>query len=135
MKLPSLVKIAKPRRFNITPRHYDPIKEEIEQKTMAIKKQLEAEGVIGSGRKREDAQDYVHGSSIRGAFKPRHAKSSSFLFDKTGWLRLLIFTLLLAGLGGYIFLGPVIVYYLLYLMMGVGVLIGLKRLNRRRKNE
>ena len=50
MKLPSIVRVSKPRRFDITPRHYDPIKEEIEQRTLAIKKELleGAENVNGT---------------------------------------------------------------------------------------
>lgn len=135
MKLPSLVKIARPHRFNITPRHYDPIKEEIEQRTLAIKRQLEEEGVIRSDRDPGEALPSGYGSSIRGAFKPRISKGSSLLFEKTGLLRLFIFALIVGGLGGYLYLGSAIVYYLFYLMIGVGVFIGLRRLKRRRKNE
>jgi hypothetical protein len=135
MKFPSLVKIARPHRFNITPRYYDPIKDEIEQRTLAIKRQLEEEGVIRSDRDPGEAIHTGYGSSIRGAFKPRSSKGSSLLFEKTGLLRLFIFALLVGGLGGYLYLGSAIVYYLFYLMIVVGVFLGLKRLKRRRKNE
>lgn len=135
MKIPSLVRIARPHRFNITPRHYDPIKEEIEQRTSAIKRQLEAEGVIQSDRGIDDIPHSDYGSSIRGAFKPRSTKSSPLLFEKTGLLRLVLFALIVGGLVGYLYLGLEIIYYLFYLMIGVGLVVALKRLKRRRKNE
>ena len=46
MKLPSIFKTASHQRFAIKPRYYDPIKEEIEERTSRIKKELEQEGLI-----------------------------------------------------------------------------------------
>ena len=40
MKLPSLTRLPKNRRFNFQPRYYDPIKEEIEERTSRIKKEI-----------------------------------------------------------------------------------------------
>lgn len=40
MKLPSLVRVPKYRRFNFEPRHFDPIKEEIKNRTEIIQRQL-----------------------------------------------------------------------------------------------
>lgn len=40
MKIPSLVRVPKYRRFNFEPRHYDPIKEEIKNRTELIEQQL-----------------------------------------------------------------------------------------------
>ena len=46
MKLPSIFKTASHQRFSIKPRYYDPIKEEIEERTSRIKKELEQEGLL-----------------------------------------------------------------------------------------
>lgn len=134
MKLPSIVRIAKPQRFNITPRHYDPIKEEIEQRTQAIRRELEEGGILsrdgGSG-------DFSPGyrSSIRGSFRSNSKAKSSSVFENSGLLRVLIFVLLLGGLGGYIYFGNAVFYYLFYLMMGIGMWVILRRLKTRHKNE
>ena len=44
MKFPSIFRVNSPMRFDIKPRYYDPVKEEIEQRTSKIKKDLEMEG-------------------------------------------------------------------------------------------
>jgi hypothetical protein len=40
MKIPSLVRVPKYRRFNFEPRHYDPIKEDLKNRTELIEQQL-----------------------------------------------------------------------------------------------
>ena len=42
MKLPSLVRVPKYKRFNFEPRHYDPVKEEIKNRTERIKSELKS---------------------------------------------------------------------------------------------
>jgi uncharacterized membrane protein YhaH (DUF805 family) len=42
MKLPSLVRVPKYRRFNFEPRHYDPIKEELKNRTERIENELKS---------------------------------------------------------------------------------------------
>src|SRR5690554_3625329 len=134
MKLPSIVRIAQPKRFNITPRHYDPIKEEIEQRTSAIKKDLEVQGILSP---ESDSIDRSLGyqSSLRGAFRANSKVKSSSLFERSGLLRVLIVVILLGGLGGYLYLGNEVFYYIAYLFVGVGMLILLKRLKGRQTNE
>lgn len=137
MKLPSIIKTERPQRFSITPRHYDPVKEEIEQRTARIKKELEAEGIIESEREINEALHSGYQSSIKGAFTQRSEwkKNSPLILEQPGWIRLIIFLLLLGGLGGYLFLGPDILYYLFYLTIIVGSVIVFFRLRRRVKNE
>jgi len=134
MKLPSIVRIANPKRFSVTPRHYDPIKDEIEQRTSAIKKELEEEGIL-SPENGSTVLSTGYQSSIKGAFRKKTRAKSSSLFESSGLLRLLIFVVLLGGLGGYLYLGNGVLYYLAYLCMGIGMLILLKRLKGRHKNE
>jgi uncharacterized membrane protein YccC len=52
MKIPSLMRVPKYKRFNFEPRHYDPLKEEIKNRTETIRQQLNKEH---SGEHSEDA--------------------------------------------------------------------------------
>ena len=47
MKLPSFVKLPGHKKFNITPRYYDPIKEEIVERTEMIKREMSGEEDFG----------------------------------------------------------------------------------------
>jgi hypothetical protein len=123
MKLPSILRVANPHRFEIKPRYYDPIKEEIEQRTARIKKELQAEGKIPLDK--EDLEHEPYSSSIRGAFaSSSHLRSrGASPFNKAGLLRLFIFVLLIAAVFGYIYLGPEALYTMAYLLGGVALLV------------
>jgi hypothetical protein len=62
MKIPSIVKLPKHKRFEYVPRYYDPIKDEINQKIAQAKRELEAEqnGTL-------NGEHYV--GRIRGSFR------------------------------------------------------------------
>ena len=47
MKLPSFVKLPGHKKFTITPRYYDPIKEEILERTEMIKREMSGEENFG----------------------------------------------------------------------------------------
>ena len=49
MRLPSLVRLPRNRNFKFEPRYYDPIKEEIEEKTARFKEEMNAEGYVPKG--------------------------------------------------------------------------------------
>jgi hypothetical protein len=130
MKLPSIFRVNQPHKFNITPRHYDPVKEEIEARTHRIKRELEEQGLIQSERTGPGAGMPRHGSTIRGAFtkgSPIRQKPSSIL-ESAGLMRLVIFFFLIGGFGGYLYIGPDIIYYILYLGGGAALLVGLFKL-------
>lgn len=60
MRIPRILfKTPKHKRFEITPRYYDPVREEIEQRTATIRAELEQE--------RKQGHHVSHGS-IRGSF-------------------------------------------------------------------
>ncbi len=42
MRLPSLIRLPRNKQFTIVPRHYDPIKEELEERTSRIKNELKS---------------------------------------------------------------------------------------------
>lgn len=130
MKFPSIFRVNQPHKFNLSPRHYDPVKEEIEERTSRIKRELEEQGVLNPEGTRRNEEMPRHGSSIRGAFtqgSPIRRKPSS-IFESAGLLRLVILLFLIGGFGGYIYLGPDIIYYFLYLGGGAALLVGLFRL-------
>lgn len=121
MKLPSLFKTANHARFEIKPRFYDPIKEEIEQRTARIKKELQAEGKLPYEEGYDEANDSYRGSAIRGAFSQGSqikGKMASPLTN-TGIFRLLIFLVLMGLIFGYVFYGPQAIYYLIYISGGL----------------
>ncbi|MDF2158756.1 hypothetical protein [Algoriphagus sp. CAU 1675] len=117
MKFPSIFRTSSPMRFDIKPRYYDPVKEEIEQRTARIKKELEAEGKLGERSEEESLANYESG--LRGAFSKHNLGRSrdTSIFASTGMIRSFIFLFLVTAIGGYIYLGPVIFEYLLYLAM------------------
>ncbi|EMS33086.1 hypothetical protein C943_00363 [Mariniradius saccharolyticus AK6] len=123
MKLPSILRVASPQRFEIKPRYYDPIKEEIEQRTARIKKELQAEGKIPLAD--EDTEDMTYSSSIRGAFASgNHIRGrSTSLFNSASMLRLVIFMILIAAVFGYIYLGPEALYTVAYIVGGLALLV------------
>ena len=69
MKIPSFIRLPKNKRFNFEPRYYDPIKEEIEERTSRIKNEMEEE------------EGYSHRGSISSAFrrKQRQNKQSNVM--------------------------------------------------------
>ncbi|WP_130274962.1 hypothetical protein [Cecembia calidifontis] len=135
MKFPQIFRTTQPMRFDIKPRYYDPVKEEIEQRTARIKRELQAEGKIPyDGNEPLEASGY-HGSSIRGAFtsggsiKGRHTSP----LQSAGMLRLVIFVLLIGSLFGYIYYGPEAIYTILYIVAGISLLVVFFRLRRQRR--
>jgi hypothetical protein len=109
MKLPSLTRLPKNKRFNFQPRYYDPIKEEIEERTSRIKQEL------GS------SSEYYR-EHISSAFR-RRARS-----EKTSGLLQFIFVISFVVIFfGYIYYGNKIFYTFLIL---IPLYIWMKRRNR-----
>ncbi len=97
MKIPSIIKIPKHQRYSVTPRYYDPVKEEIEQRTSRIKKELE---------NKENGID--SSSAISGTFssKRNHSEKGSSYFQ------LLLIVDLLGSFIGYLQWGNTALYFL-----------------------
>lgn len=134
MKFPSVFRTASPMRFDIKPRYYDPVKEEIDQRTSRIKKELEAEGKISPG---DETSDFKYQSGIRGAFAQHRGMKEKSVnpLTTTGMIRSFIFFILLGGLGGYIYLGPVIFEYILYFTAIIAGIYFFFRLKPKKKDE
>ena len=109
MKLPSLSRLPKNKRFNFQPRYYDPIKEEIEERTSRIRKEL------------GDSDEYFR-EHISNAFR-RRART-----EKTSGIMQFIFIIsFIVIFFGYIYLGNQIFYLFLLL---IPLYIWMKRRNR-----
>lgn len=135
MKFPSIFRTAAPMRFDIKPRYYDPVREEIEQRTSKIKRELEAKGLINDS-KGTGYQGY--GSGIRGSFaqyKGIKQREDVNIFASTAMIRTFIFLLLLGSVFGYVYLGPVVFEYLAYLVALVAGVYFFFRLKPKKKDE
>lgn len=131
MKLPSLFRTASNVRYDIKPRYYDPVKEEIEQRTARIKKELESDGLI-------EESEFEFRSNLKGSFGQSRGikeKLDTKTVASTGLIRTFIFLLLMGSVFGYLYLGPVVFSYLLYLaIFSLGIYF-LKRLKPTKKDE
>ena len=113
MKFPSIFKTSSPQRFGIQPRYYDPVKEEIEERTSRIKKELEEEGLL-SGEDGHNPKGY--GANIRGSFSNYRGikQRETSLFSSTAMIRTLLFFGMITAAFGYIYIGPEILVYMGY---------------------
>ncbi|WP_111671568.1 DUF3784 domain-containing protein [Algoriphagus litoralis] len=134
MKFPSIFRTASPMRYDIKPRYYDPVKEEIEQRTSRIKKELESEGLLGPDGE-SDLSGY--GAGIKGSFsqykgiKPRETS----LFSSTAMIRTMLFLGMIFLAFGYIYIGPDVFTYLLYVGLVAAGIYFVVRLKPRSKDE
>ena len=134
MKILSLFRSKTPNRFEIKPRYWDPVKEEIEQRTSLIKKELEAQRKLTP---EEIDLRAKYETGIRGAFS-KNRKTKSFASGSggsTALIRTFIFLILLGGGGGYIYLGPIIFHYLFLIAMLIGGIYFFAKRKPKRKDE
>ena len=109
MKIPSLLRVPKNKRFNFEPRYYDPIKEEIEERTSRIRKEI------------GDSDEYFR-EHISSAFR-RRART-----EKTsGILQFILIISFVIIFFGYIYYGNQVFYLFLIL---IPLYIWMKRRNR-----
>ena len=101
MRIPSLTRLPNYRKFNFEPRYYDPIKEDIEERTSRIQQEL---------RQRSSESSSYSSDSIHGAFARRasYNKSSNVL---QGIIMITLFVFFF----GYLYFGNNILYILLLL--------------------
>lgn len=108
-KLPSIVKLPQYRRFEYTPRYYDPVKEEIEQELKKRRMFRKEKG------EEETDEKFDTAVRIKGSFKNYRQRNTSF----TGVLRLIIVVLLLSSFVLYLFFGNIAFYVLAASVVGV----------------
>jgi len=94
MKIPLLSRRVQNKRFNFEPRYYDPVKEDIKNRTARISTELKLEH---SGYHRENIKD---------AFRSIEKRDRSI-----GFMQILIMVLLLGTVFGWIYYGNVALYF------------------------
>lgn len=97
MKIPSLIRLPKNKRFSFEPRHYDPIKEDIENRIAQIKSEMNSE------------EEEPFQSTISGAFRRSTERSDK---SRPALLQLIIFTILLGGCVAWLIFGNLVLYIL-----------------------
>ena len=79
MKFPSLIRLTKNKKFNYGPRHYDPVKEDLEQRISKIKHE----------KKRNLPHNFFKKNKEKGILKPGNLQFFLILllsFISIGWL-------------------------------------------------
>lgn len=136
MKFPTIFRTASPMRFDIKPRYYDPVKEEIEERTSRIKRELEEEGILEEEERAQQDQ-LKRGGGIRGSFAQHRGikPKSSGMFNSTAMIRTFLFLAMVIGAFGYIYLGPNIFVYMIYAAVLSGSVFYLFRFLKKGKDE
>ncbi|MCK5703314.1 MAG: hypothetical protein KAI29_19275 [Cyclobacteriaceae bacterium] len=93
MKFPSLSRIPKYKRFNYEPRYYDPIKEDIQNRTERIKGELKI------------TSSQSHREHIIKAFSNRAKREKS-----SDFMQLLLVIIMLGSFGGWLIYGNIVLY-------------------------
>ena len=108
MKLPSIIKTPTYQRFNYEPRHYDPIKEDIDERRKRIKRRIDVDKKNGT---------FSPGERLEGAFARRVPHDSEAPF-----LRLIIGVILFSGVVGFLYFGNIAIYLTTAVVLGYLVL-------------
>ena len=114
MRFPSLFRLPRHQQFRIQPRYYDPVKEEIRERTERIKDEMK-------GRETGDYQP----SKINFTRKTKAAPSTSLL-------QLGIAALLGLMVVGWLQFGGDFFYYLLWIIVPAYLIYSLRTFTRRR---
>jgi len=104
MKLPSILRIPSYQRFNYEPRHYDAVKEDIDERRQRIRRNIAADKKSGK---------HIAGARLEGAFTRRTPVQES-----SGFLRLIIGAVLFGGVVGFLYFGNIAVYIATGLVLG-----------------
>ena len=107
MKINGFFKTAKHQKFHMEPRYYDPVKEDIENRTSRIKAEL------GLG---EGDVDPGYRSQIEGSFRKNMRHTPAHVDGQATMLRMIIFIILVMAVGGFVYMGTDILYFFLLLV-------------------
>ncbi len=98
MKFPSLTRIHQHKRFNFEPRYYDPVKEDIKNRTERIRSEISSE------------KNQSYREHIREAFGRREKENR-----KADFMQLLLITIMAGTFVGWLYYGNVAFYAFLVL--------------------
>lgn len=94
MKIPSLSRLPRYTRFNFEPRYYDPVKEDIQNRTERIKGELKI------------TSSHSHRELIKSAFNNRAKREKS-----SDLMQILLIIILSGTFGGWLLYGNVALYF------------------------
>jgi hypothetical protein len=114
MRFPTLFRTPRHQQFHIEPRYYDPIKEQIKERTERIKKEMDGE------------LDENYTSQI--SFKKRSVKKT----PASSLLQLSIAVVLIILTFGWLEFGNLVFEYALYLIIPVYLIYRLRKMRRSR---
>jgi len=119
MKIPTLTRLPSHRKFSFDPRYYDPIKEDIEERTSRIEQELRQRTSVAT----------AYSSGINGAFARRasYNKSSNML---QGVIMIALFMFIF----GYLYFGNG-VFYVLWLVFPIYGYFRFKQIASQRKKK
>lgn len=110
MKIPSLfIRTPKHRRFNFTPRHYDPLEEERKLREERIQAEL---GMTNKATPDSKAESMGYRQRIAGSFRGAKKTSTAQTDPSAGLLRLIVLTFLAVWLIAYLHYGSIALYAL-----------------------
>ncbi len=118
MRLPTLTPLPKYKRFNFEPRYYDPVKEDIEERTSRIEQEIS---------QLEEGYQANRPSSIAGAFASKRANDTK----NANLLQMVILVLLIILMGGYVLYGNEVFYIFLLIIPAYVYIRRKKILNRK----
>ena len=115
MKIPSLTRLPNHQRFHFEPRYYDPVKEDIAERTSRIEQEIRQVSSLNGGSRR----------SLEGAFARRTRRTQS-----ASILQFVIVAILCIVTFGYIYFGNAALYVLI-LAAPIYFLVRLRRFSHR----
>jgi len=113
MKVPSIVRLPRPKKFNFEPRYYDPVKEDVANRTARVKQEM------------SQTHNELGRINISGSFARRERENRDISL-----LQLVIIVLLFGLTFGYIYYGNT-VFYLLWAVVPVYLFFRLKKFIKR----
>ncbi len=99
MKFPSITRIPKHKKFDFTPRYYDPVKEDVKNRTERIKAELSEES------------DTKYRENIKKAFEIREKRKT-----RTDLMQLVLITIVVGCSVGWIYFGNYALYVFMFLL-------------------
>jgi Flp pilus assembly protein TadB len=113
MRFPSFIRLPRHQRFHYEPRYYDPIKEDLDQRTKLIKKQLTEESNASRGER------------ISAQWKRKERQS-----QKSSVLQLIILAVLVITVVAYFYLGNAGIYGVMGIFAAGYLLFKLKQMRK-----
>lgn len=114
MRFPSLFRLPKHQQFVIKPRYYDPVKEEIKERTELIKSRMDGQG-----------EESLQSTKINFKRKAKPAPATSMI-------QLAIASLLGLMVLGWLQFGNEVFYYILWVIVPAYLIYRLKSLRKRK---